>query len=435
MSHNNSNIFAINSARAHHWSDLGEQARKIHFYHTLRANPEEPQQAEAGGMATTIRLPVAMYTDPLVAEGLLSHLRAEFPELPWPATWEELDNVEVPSKLLKMLQLVAARRTFKGTCSICQGWQVTLHQPTPAKGAVAAYLKSKEINGASPHTLKLYRSVLTRFTENYEWLPTESQAVQEFLAKFSPGNTRRNYFKVLRYFFKFVTSYFGAANPTNSVETPRVKRKLPQSLSRDEMATLVSQASLSKRDKTALMLFLGTGVREGEAVNLKFKDINNGALRVSGKTGERLIPLIGEVTAALLSLQDGRGDDDAVFWGSHPTQPLGTAGFYALVRRAFSAAGIKGKRASPHTLRHTFARNWITNGGDTVSLMHILGHTSLEMTQKYVRLSDSDLAAKNLRFNPLSNIPLADRGISPADDRITYPDDRIPPIDGDLTQW
>jgi integrase/recombinase XerD len=120
-----------------------------------------------------------------------------------------------------------------------------------------------------------------------------------------------------------------------------------------------------------------------------------------------------------------------VFWGSHPTQPLGHAGIQNLVRRAFKNGGIESGRASPHTLRHSFARNWITQGGDVASLKEILGHSSLAITQGYLALSNEDLICKNKKFNPL--ISIAEDSITSANDSISTADDRINERDDDLT--
>jgi site-specific recombinase XerD len=115
-------------------------------------------------------------------------------------------------------------------------------------------------------------------------------------------------------------------------------------------------------------------------------------------------------------LKNGHKQDAPVFWGVHPTKPLAYAGFTGIVQKAFKKAEIDGKRASPHTLRHTFGRNWITQGGDVASLKAILGHANIAMTQQYMTLSIEDLVSKNKQYNPL---------ISMADDRLTVPDDRL----------
>lgn len=144
----------------------------------------------------------------------------------------------------------------------------------------------------------------------------------------------------------------------------------------------------------------------------------------STKTGERNIPLLSRVRDALLALRDGHKIDAPVFWGTHPTQPLKHAGFLDIVRRAFRNASIEGKRASPHTLRHTFAKNWIAQDGDAPSLQKMLGHSSLEMVQRYVILVTEVLTRKDEKFNPL--ISVSDQNIPSNDSTITTDDPKIP---------
>jgi len=214
------------------------------------------------------------------------------------------------------------------------------------------------------------------------------------------------------------------------IKAPKVRKKLPPSLSSKELSMLLKQSRLSKRDRAVLLLLSGTGIRMGEAINLHFQDIKYGEAIVSGKTGQRKVPLPDMVRAELLEIRDGHGEDEPVFWGVHPVQPLKQAGLEGIVKKAFQNAGIEGVRASPHTLRHTFGRLWVAGNGDLVSLQRILGHTNIQQTQVYVSLAAEELQEKSNLYNPLLSI--FNQSISSDDGRLPSNDGRIPAEDGRL---
>jgi site-specific recombinase XerD len=96
--------------------------------------------------------------------------------------------------------------------------------------------------------------------------------------------------------------------------------------------------------------------------------------------------------------------DDALFLGRKGE--ISTRGLQHMVRRLKGRVGVTG-RLSPHSLRHTFARSYLVNGGDVFSLQRILGHTSLDMVKRYVALADVDLVTRHAAASP------ADRLVGP----------------------
>ena len=271
----------------------------------------------------------------------------------------------------------------------------------------------------------MYGSVLKRFVAEYEYLPTHPEQIESFIEQFSGDLTRYNYYKIIRYFYKWLSERHNIANATDKMKAPRVKKKIVPSLSLEELRKVLAQP-LSQRDRAAIMVMAGCGLRVGEVIGLTFNHIGDDVLTVPhrSKTGERIVPLAPRIRDALLVLKDGHGGDEPVFWGTHPTQPLGHAGFLQIVRKAFHGAGIEGKRASPHTLRHTFGRIWTAQGGNVATLKEIMGHAEISTTQRYITLSARDLLASNKRFNPF---------VTDSDERLTAHDYRITPNDDDKT--
>jgi integrase/recombinase XerD len=123
-------------------------------------------------------------------------------------------------------------------------------------------------------------------------------------------------------------------------------------------------------------------------------------------------------------LKDGHSDDGPIFWG-RLGKPLDVPGFQGIVKRAFAKAGIMGRRASPHTLRHTYSTHYLNQGGDLKSLKEILGHSDIKTTEGYTRLTKQDLIVKNARYNPLCHIPQGHPNISPTGASLSPVDENI----------
>ena len=158
------------------------------------------------------------------------------------------------------------------------------------------------------------------------------------------------------------------------------------------------------RDRAILLLLLDTGLRVSEAGGLRLGDLRaDGTLKVRGKgSKERIVPVGATARTAIVRYLGQRGP-------GRPTTRSSSAGAGALdgrgiqqaIRRLKTRIGVTG-RLSPHSLRHTFARSYLVNGGDVFSLQRILGHTTLDMVKRYVALADVDLVERH-------------RGASPAD--------------------
>jgi integrase/recombinase XerD len=204
-------------------------------------------------------------------------------------------------------------------------------------------------------------------------------------------------------------------NPFQLVEKPRMERKLLQPLSLDQARLLLAQPNqktfLGQRLWTIMVLILDTGLRVSEVIGLRKDkvDFQAGVLRVMGKGGkEREVPFCGIAKQALWSYMLKRGDiptQDLLFV-SHFGGKLCRYSLGKTFRLMGKKAGIKGVRVSPHTLRHTFATQYIKNGGDAFSLQKILGHSTLDMVRVYVELADQDVAMLHQRFSPIERMGL-----------------------------
>ncbi|GIV15359.1 MAG: tyrosine recombinase XerD [Armatimonadota bacterium] len=197
-----------------------------------------------------------------------------------------------------------------------------------------------------------------------------------------------------------------------SVATFRLPRKLPSALSRQEVESLLSQPDtrtpLGLRDRAMLELAYAAGLRVSETVGLRLQDVDlhEGFVRVFGKRAkERWVPF-GD--RALSALQDylrlarpkllGKRSEDYLFLSERGT-PLSRTQFWLRLKQYAQKAGIS-RPVSPHTLRHSFAVHLLQGGADLRAVQEMLGHTSINTTQIYTRVSIDHLREAYRKHHP-----------------------------------
>lgn len=209
----------------------------------------------------------------------------------------------------------------------------------------------------------------------------------------------------LRSFFKYCFSnQLISANPVEDIESPKVEKKVPVSLSYEQLQKLFDQPDtatlLGFRDRAIMELFYSSGLRVSELVALNRKDFDhkNLLLKLKGKgKKERIVPITKNASEWIQSYlehaeryQEIHGhmaqvDDEAIFLNR-----LGTRLTSRSVDRNFdkylTASGLAGT-VTPHTIRHTIATHWLENGMDLKTIQVLLGHTSLATTTIYTQVS------------------------------------------------
>lgn len=259
---------------------------------------------------------------------------------------------------------------------------------------IREFLTSRKAPGLSPKTIAWYQGLLEPFSRMCPSLPDDPGTIEGFLGALNASDeTRHGYYRALRAFYRWICRRRGLPNPMDSIGAPRRHKKKPYSLTITELGWLLA-SPLSARDRTLVSLLIDTGVRVGEAVNLVRDDILEETIIVSGKTGEREVPISPSTREQLLSL-----GDSPIFRGTKG--PLTRSGAYRIVRLALARAGILARKRGPHTLRHTFGRQYLMAGGDLVSLQRILGHSDIKTTRIYAELDLRDVTHQHHRFTPL----------------------------------
>lgn len=202
-------------------------------------------------------------------------------------------------------------------------------------------------------------------------------------------------------------------NVLHRLQLPKVPKRVIEVLSEAEVARLLASVdpniAAGARDLAILTLFLDTGLRLGELVGLRLADVHlaDQWLKVMGKgSKERLVPF-GSRTAKILGrylsmFRAPLSDVQSAFLGQDGT-PLTENTIKMLFCRLRVRSGIV--RLHPHLLRHTFATSYLVAGGDVFTLQAILGHTTLEMTRRYVTLASAHVTIQHRRFSPIDRLP------------------------------
>jgi integrase/recombinase XerD len=243
--------------------------------------------------------------------------------------------------------------------------------------------------------------------------------LRDFLAslrqKGHASETIARTYGAIRCLFQFWTREgFLEKNPMELVERPRRERVLIRPMSPEQAARLLDQPDGRSvhglRDRALMMLMLDSGLRVSEALSLEANRIDwmNCVLTVMGKgRKERSVPFSTRTCQALLEYARERGKSSAKspqFFLGRTGKPLDRCKVRQRMKRCARQAGIEGVRVSPHTLRHTFAVMYVRNGGDAFSLQQILGHSTLEMTRRYVNFARQDVAAQHRKFSPMESL-------------------------------
>jgi len=288
-----------------------------------------------------------------------------------------------------------------------------------------AYLEFER--GLSRNTLEAYRTDLLQLGQWFAERGIEAERARHedlaaFLAELAAGApdrppvapaTLQRKTACLRSFYRHLRREgLVEHDPTAELRAPRKGQKLPQVLTRDEVAKLLATPRgpdpTALRDRALLELMYACGLRASEATDLQVTDVDlrAGVLRTRGKgSKERLVPVGREAVAALQAylvrarpVLVGLRDERHLFVNARGTG-LTRQGLYKIVQRHARAVGLDG-RMSPHTLRHTFATHLLAGGCDLRSLQEMLGHADIATTQIYTHLSAERLKDVYFRAHP-----------------------------------
>ncbi|MDT0552288.1 site-specific tyrosine recombinase XerD [Urechidicola vernalis] len=245
------------------------------------------------------------------------------------------------------------------------------------------------------------------------------EKVQRFIYEASKSIEARSQARLissLRSFFDYlIFENYRTDNPTDLIESPKLGRKLPDTLAIEDIDTLIQSIDLSKpqgeRNRTILETLYSCGLRVTELITLQLSDLffEEGFIRVIGKGDKQRFVPINQQTQKYIQfyienirklIDVKKGFEDTLFLNRRGKQ-LTRNMIFTIVKNTAVSAGIK-KKISPHTFRHSFATHLLERGADLRAIQQMLGHESITTTEIYMHLDRSHLQNVMEQYHPRS---------------------------------
>ncbi|MFD1015330.1 site-specific tyrosine recombinase XerD [Winogradskyella rapida] len=289
------------------------------------------------------------------------------------------------------------------------------------------------------HYLQIERGLSKNSIENYSYdikklktylatedlkvtpLTIDTTVVKSFIYSVSKSINPRSQARLvsgLRNFFDYlIFEDYRTTNPLDLIETPRIGRKLPDTLSIEDIDKLInaidltytySGINLGERNRAMLETLYSCGLRVSELIALKISDLyfEEGFIKVNGKGNkERFVP-IGKSTQKFISIWMAirahiaiEADSKDILFLNYKGRQLTRAMVFTIIKKLVKTAGIE-KNVSPHTFRHSFATHLLENGADLRAIQMMLGHESITTTEIYMHVNRTHLSDILEQFHP-----------------------------------
>lgn len=278
---------------------------------------------------------------------------------------------------------------------------------------VKLFLNHLKVSGRSVHTIRAYQTELLSLEKEFEDVKDlSSEKLRLFLLNKSESSssTIARSMSVLRSFYKFLCEQgFRKDDPTIKLKNPRVKNKIPRSLSQTDADDLM-ESSLQKgwfkvRNTAILELLYSSGLRVSELAKLNVGDVDFQRDLVHVREGkgqkDRFVPFGKPAKNALEKWIGEKRLSEALFVNRYGKR-LSTRGIFNIVNRSGISKGMHG--VHPHSLRHSFATHLLSEGADLRSVQEMLGHSRLSTTQRYTRISTEELLNTHRLAHPHGKI-------------------------------
>ena len=251
----------------------------------------------------------------------------------------------------------------------------------------------------APATVNLDRWALGKLAQVADTLPVDAQTVAAAMEGDYASTSHSTMAISIKQFLNWAEVEYGYQNPIKNWRVRKGKSRVPRYFSEEEVDRILS-LKLTPLNRALIMTLLNTGVRIGELACLKKQDItlnkDHALLRIpKGKAGPRPVIAMREIGEMLLAI-----GNETEIWVEH----RGSISRKCLSRRVkgiLSKAGIDEDRVAAHACRHTFACQFTSKGGKEFQLQELLGHSSLDMTRRYVQIASPLKIEAHAEFAPL----------------------------------
>jgi integrase/recombinase XerD len=243
------------------------------------------------------------------------------------------------------------------------------------------------------------------------------ETLQQFIYAVSKEVNPRSQARIisgLKSFFSYlIFEDFRNDNPLELIESPKIGRKLPDTLAIEEIDALISAIDLSsnegERNRALLETLYGCGLRVSELVALKISDLffDEGFIKITGKGNKQRFVPVGDLTQKYIGIYRNevrvhlniqKGFEDTLFLNRRGRQ-LTRAMIFTIIKDLAVKINLN-KKISPHTFRHSFATHLLENGADLRSIQLMLGHESITTTEIYVHLDRKYLTEVMNTYHP-----------------------------------
>jgi len=295
---------------------------------------------------------------------------------------------------------------------------------------VAGYELAAHARKLSEHTILDYLGTFSKFSRFLEDDPDFKSITIEQVREFLANQTTVSKKTVLNYHTGLSALWTWAVkekladfNPLENVKRPRPEQRVIEPFTEQQIRLMLNSASQSKvysrpgkkpctntqpdaiRNRAIILLLLDTGIRAQELCDLRIRDVDlrEQFIKPFGKMSkERIIPISARTAQSIWKYLASERKDalvDKPLFVTGNNKPLQRDQLYKRLKTLADRCGIQD--VHPHRFRHTFAINYLRNGGDIYTLQKILGHTTLDMVKNYLAIAETDIFTAHRRASPV----------------------------------